>query len=69
MQAVELARRERIDFLLAIGGGSVIDGTKFIAAAIPFVGEPWDIPRQTRKKSVARSPSAACSRCRQPALK
>jgi len=43
IQAVELARRERIDFLLAVGGGSVIDGTKFIAAAIPFVGEPWDI--------------------------
>ncbi len=43
MQAVELARRERVDFLLAVGGGSVIDGTKFIAAAIPFVGEPWDI--------------------------
>ncbi len=43
MQAVELARREKIDFLLAVGGGSVLDGTKFIAAAIPFVGEPWDI--------------------------
>jgi len=43
MQAIELARREKIDFLLAVGGGSVIDGTKFIAAAIPFAGEPWDI--------------------------
>lgn len=43
MQAVELARRESIDFLLAVGGGSVIDGTKFIAAAIPFAGDPWDI--------------------------
>ena len=43
MQAVELARREQIDFLLAVGGGSVIDGTKYIAAAIPFTGEPWDI--------------------------
>lgn len=43
MQAVELARREKIDFLLAVGGGSVIDGTKFIAAAIPFAGDPWDI--------------------------
>ena len=43
MQAVELARRERIDFLLAVGGGSVIDGVKFIAAAVPFAGEPWDI--------------------------
>ncbi|MCW7556306.1 iron-containing alcohol dehydrogenase [Endozoicomonas gorgoniicola] len=43
MQAVELARREKIDFLLAVGGGSVIDGTKFIAAAIHFEGDPWTI--------------------------
>jgi NADP-dependent alcohol dehydrogenase len=43
MQAVALARRERTDFLLAVGGGSVIDGTKFIAAAVPFAGEPWAI--------------------------
>jgi len=43
MRAVELARREKIDFLLAVGGGSVIDGTKFISAAIPFDGDPWDI--------------------------
>jgi NADP-dependent alcohol dehydrogenase len=43
MQAVELARREKIGFLLAVGGGSVVDGTKFIAAAIPFDGDPWDI--------------------------
>jgi NADP-dependent alcohol dehydrogenase len=43
MDSVELARREKIDFLLAVGGGSVIDGTKFIAAAIMFEGVPWDI--------------------------
>lgn len=43
MQAVELARREKVDFLLAVGGGSVVDGTKFIAAAVPFAGDPWDI--------------------------
>lgn len=43
MEAVELARRERADFLLAVGGGSVIDGTKFIAAAIHFKGDPWDL--------------------------
>ncbi|MEI3649141.1 MAG: iron-containing alcohol dehydrogenase [Dolichospermum lemmermannii FEM_B0920] len=43
MKAVELIRKEGIDFLLAVGGGSVADGTKFIAAAVPFVGDPWDI--------------------------
>ena len=43
MQAVELVKREQIDFLLAVGGGSVIDGTKFVAAASVFDGEPWDI--------------------------
>lgn len=43
MKAVELVRAEKCDFLLAVGGGSVLDGTKFIAAAVPFVGETWDI--------------------------
>ena len=39
----EQVRAEKIDFLLAVGGGSVIDGTKFVAAAACFDGEPWDI--------------------------
>lgn len=43
MQAVELVRRERLDFLLAVGGGSVIDGTKFVAAAVHYTGDPWQI--------------------------
>ena len=44
MKAVELIRKENYDFLLAVGGGSVIDGTKFIAAAVPFTqGDPWEI--------------------------
>ena len=42
-EGMELCCREGVDFLLAVGGGSVIDGTKFIAAAIPYEGEAWDI--------------------------
>jgi NADP-dependent alcohol dehydrogenase len=45
MRAVEQAKAEGIGFLLAVGGGSVLDGTKFIAAAVKYTGEdPWDIP-------------------------
>ena len=43
MRAVEIVRQEKVGFLLAVGGGSVLDGTKFIAAAARFAGEPWDI--------------------------
>ncbi|MDR1357124.1 MAG: iron-containing alcohol dehydrogenase [Tannerellaceae bacterium] len=43
MRAVGLAKREKAAFLLAVGGGSVIDATKFIAAAIHFDGDPWSI--------------------------
>lgn len=43
MEAVTLVRREAVDFLLAVGGGSVIDGTKFVAAAANYAGEPWEI--------------------------
>ncbi|WP_429051662.1 iron-containing alcohol dehydrogenase [Aeromonas veronii] len=44
MDAVAQVKRERIDFLLAVGGGSVVDGTKFVAAAACYEGDdPWDI--------------------------
>ncbi|SMF57613.1 NADP-dependent alcohol dehydrogenase [Alteromonadaceae bacterium Bs31] len=44
MKAQALIREHNIDFLLAVGGGSVVDGTKFIAAAALFQGEdPWDL--------------------------
>ena len=43
MKAVERVRAEGFDFLLAVGGGSVIDAAKFIAAAVPFEGDTWDI--------------------------
>lgn len=43
MKAVARIRTDGFDFLLAVGGGSVIDGTKFIAAAVPYAGDPWEI--------------------------
>lgn len=43
LRAVELIRRENVDFLLSVGGGSTLDATKFIATASLFDGEPWDI--------------------------
>jgi NADP-dependent alcohol dehydrogenase len=43
MKAVELARREKIDWILAVGGGSVLDGAKFVAAAVPYPGDTWEI--------------------------
>ncbi len=43
MKAVDVARKEKVDFLLAVGGGSVMDGTKFVAAAVPFQGDAWEI--------------------------
>ncbi len=44
MKAVKLGRENKVDFILAVGGGSVIDGAKFISAAIPFGDdEPWKL--------------------------
>ncbi len=44
LKAVDQVRAEKIGFLLAVGGGSVLDGTKFIAAAAKYRGkEPWDL--------------------------
>ena len=44
MKAVEVVKNENITFLLSVGGGSVLDGTKFIAAAALFTqGDPWHI--------------------------
>lgn len=44
MQGVEKVKAEGIDYILAVGGGSVIDGAKFIAAAALYEGaDPWDM--------------------------
>lgn len=43
MRAIAQVKAEKIDFLLAVGGGSVIDGTKFIAAGALLEDDPWTI--------------------------
>ncbi|GAA6169170.1 iron-containing alcohol dehydrogenase [Shewanella chilikensis] len=43
LKAVEMIRENAVTFLLAVGGGSVIDATKFIAAAVKYDGDAWDI--------------------------
>lgn len=41
-EGIELGRREGIDFILPVGGGSVIDTAKAIAVGIPYEGDFWD---------------------------
>lgn len=52
IKAVEIIRNENIDFLLAVGGGSVIDGTKFISAAVNYDGDPWNILAKQDTKGI-----------------
>lgn len=42
-KAIALGKEENIDFLLAVGGGSVIDGTKLISAGLLYEGDAWDL--------------------------
>lgn len=56
MKAVKLVRKNKIDFLLAVGGGSVIDGAKFIAVASLYQGEDaWDIVSQGLASSLKKA--------------
>lgn len=42
-EAIKLGKEKQVDFLLAVGGGSVIDGTKLIAAGLLYDGDAWDL--------------------------
>lgn len=46
-EGIELCRKEGVDFLLAVGGGSVIDSMKAISVGVPYQGDVWDF--YTRK--------------------
>ena len=44
LKALEIIKKENVDYMLAVGGGSVIDGTKFLSAAALYEGDtPWDL--------------------------
>lgn len=58
MRAVEKVRAEKLDFLLAVGGGSVLDGTKFIGAAAACAGDPWKI--LTRETAIEAALPIGC---------
>ncbi len=52
-RAIALGKENGVDFLLAVGGGSVLDGTKLIAAGIVYDGDAWEIVEQrAAKKSI-----------------
>ena len=43
LEALKMIKEKNITYMLAVGGGSVIDGVKFLSAAANYEGEPWDI--------------------------
>jgi len=57
LKAVEVVKKEKSGFILAVGGGSVLDAAKFIAAASCFEGsDPWAILREGGKNVKAALP-------------
>lgn len=42
-KAIELGKKENVEFVIAVGGGSVVDGTKLITAGICYDGDAWDL--------------------------
>lgn len=52
-KAVATIKEEKVDFILAVGGGSVIDGSKYAAASAHYDGDGWDILTGDYKPEVA----------------
>ncbi|MGB4611014.1 MAG: iron-containing alcohol dehydrogenase [Saccharofermentanales bacterium] len=45
-EGIELCRKEKVDFILGVGGGSAIDSAKAIAVGVPYDGDFWDLYEQ-----------------------
>jgi alcohol dehydrogenase len=52
-EAIEICKREKIDFILAVGGGSVIDSSKAVAAGVFYEGDFWDFYSNKAKVKTA----------------
>ena len=50
-EAIALGKAEKVDFLLAVGGGSVIDGTKLISAGLLYDGDAWNLVKKGKAEN------------------
>lgn len=50
-EAIKLGKENQVDYLLAVGGGSVVDGTKLIAAGLLYDGDAWDLVLKGRAEA------------------
>ena len=66
-RGVEICRREQIQFILAVGGGSVIDCAKAIAVGARYDGDVWEVITGKERATGRACPSARCSPWRPPA--
>ena len=70
-KAIALGKEEKVDYLLAVGGGSVIDGTKLISAGLLYDGDAWHLlytnptPHTffTRNESISSRPRIGICHC------
>ena len=53
-EAIEVARKEQIEMILALGGGSVIDSSKYTATGVKYDGDVWDFPPRRATPKDAR---------------
>lgn len=59
MEALKVVKAEGVKFVLAVGGGSVLDAAKYIAAAAVYAGDPWEILSSPRARVTGALPIGA----------
>lgn len=63
-KGIDLCRREKIDFILAVGGGSVIDSAKAIAMGVPYDGDVWNFFSENKGEVKDVPKKKPADRCR-----